>query len=40
VVKVNVHRLREKLGAETISSVRGGYQFGLELNHGPTKEGG
>jgi two-component system, OmpR family, response regulator QseB len=35
VVKVNVHRLREKLGAETISSVRGGYQFGLE----PTKEG-
>jgi two-component system, OmpR family, response regulator QseB len=30
VVKVNVHRLREKLGAETISSVRGGYQFGLE----------
>jgi two-component system, OmpR family, response regulator QseB len=34
VVKVNVHRLREKLGAETISSVRGGYQFGLE----PTKE--
>jgi two-component system, OmpR family, response regulator QseB len=39
VVKVNVHRLREKLGAETISSVRGGYQFGLELNHGSTKEG-
>jgi two-component system, OmpR family, response regulator QseB len=35
VVKVNVYRLREKLGAETISSVRGGYQFGLE----PTKEG-
>ena len=35
VVKVNVHRLREKLGAETISSVRGGYQFGLES----TKEG-
>jgi two-component system, OmpR family, response regulator QseB len=35
VVKVNVHRLREKLGAETISSVRGGYQFGLE----PMKEG-
>ena len=34
VVKVNVHRLREKLGAETISSVRGGYQFGLE----PTKD--
>jgi two-component system, OmpR family, response regulator QseB len=31
VVKVNVHRLREKLGAETISSVRGGYQFGLEM---------
>jgi two-component system, OmpR family, response regulator QseB len=30
VVKVNVHRLREKLGAEIISSVRGGYQFGLE----------
>jgi two-component system, OmpR family, response regulator QseB len=38
VVKVNVHRLREKLGAETISSVRGGYQFGLEPNHGPTRE--
>ena len=35
VVKVNVHRLREKLGLETIASVRGGYQFGLE----PTKEG-
>ena len=30
VVKVNVHRLREKLGATVISSVRGGYQFGLE----------
>jgi two-component system, OmpR family, response regulator QseB len=30
VVKVNVHRLREKLGPSVISSVRGGYQFGLE----------
>ena len=42
VVKVNVHRLREKLGAETISSVRGGYQFGLEptqqASNGSTRE--
>lgn len=30
VVKVNVHRLREKLSAQVIRSSRRGYQFGLE----------
>ena len=33
MVKVNVHRLREKLGVAAILSVRGGYQLGLEPSH-------
>jgi two-component system, OmpR family, response regulator QseB len=34
VVKVNVHRLREKLSAAVVRSSRRGYQFGLEAAEG------